>query len=51
MGAEARGRLAADLDEAVDDLVDAAFVDVEGGDGHEGGADQGCHGEVESGGR
>ena len=37
--AEARQRLTADLDEAVADLVDAALVDVEGGDGHEGRAD------------
>lgn len=37
-GANPRG-LAADLDEALDDLVDAAFVDVEGGDSHERGAD------------
>lgn len=37
-GANPRG-LAADLDEALDDMVDAAFVDVEGGDSHERGAD------------
>ena len=37
---------AAELNEAVEDLVDGAAVDVEGGDGHEVGSEKSGHGEV-----
>lgn len=45
-GIETR-RVAAQLGEAMEDLIDAAFVNVEGGDGHDGGAEESGEGEVE----
>ena len=42
-------RFAAEFDEAVEDVVDGAAVDEEGGEGHEGGAEQRGHGEVQRG--